>query len=277
MTSRENGTALKKVVKSPRFRSIEEFNIIEKIGSGGYSYVMLVQNKKSGKRYALKCAAKYKKGKDRSARTRTEIEVLEKLNHKNVIQLKGHFEDDEMIYLVLQYIPGKDCSKFFKHKLPSRTHAKHMMRQMVEAVIYIHSKGIVHRDIKLENILVDKHYNIKMIDFGLAAIKETEFDLLHDTLGTLRYTAPELIKGDGYNESVDIWGLGVIFFMLLTGEFPFNGSSKPSIFRRIQEKTLHFSKYDLDKKEVHLLRSMLAKDPEKRIEIEDILSDPFFN
>ena len=276
MTSHENLSTSRNPAKTPRFKSVEEFNIIEKIGSGGYSYVMLVQNKKSGKKYALKCAAKFKKGKDRSSRTRTEIQVLEKLKHKNIIQLKGHFEDSEMIYLVLQYIPGRDCSKFFKHKLPSKLQTKSMMRQMIEAVTYLHKKGIVHRDIKLENILVDKHYNIKMIDFGLSAIKETEFDILHDTLGTLRYTAPELIKGEGYNESVDIWGLGVIFFMLLTGEFPFNGSSKTSIFRRIQEKTLHFSKYDLDKKEVYLLKSMLTKDPEKRIEIDDILSDPFF-
>ena len=80
-----------------RFKSIDEFNIIEKLGSGGYSYVMLVQNKKSGKKYALKCAAKYKKGKDRSHRTLTEIKVLEKLKHKNVIRLKGYFEDDEML------------------------------------------------------------------------------------------------------------------------------------------------------------------------------------
>ena len=266
--------------KSPRysrFKSIEEFNIIEKLGSGGYSYVMLVQNKKSGKRYALKCAAKYKKGKDRSHRTLTEIKVLEKLKHKNIIRLKGYFEDDEMLYLVLEYMPCRDCSKLFKHKLPTKSQTKNMMKQMIKAVAYIHKKGIVHRDIKLENVLVDKHFNIKLIDFGLCAIKETEFDLLHDTLGTLRYTAPELIKGEGYNESVDIWGLGVIFFMLLTGEFPFNGSSKESIFRRIQEKTLHFSKYGLSKQEISLLKSMLTKDPEQRIEIEDLLENEFFN
>jgi serine/threonine protein kinase len=111
----------------------------------------------------------------------------------------------------------------------------------------------------------------------LCAVKESEFDLLHDTLGTLRYTAPELIKGEGYNESVDIWGLGVIFFMLLTGEFPFNGSSKESIFRRIQEKTLHFSKFGLSKNEISLLKSMLSKDPEDRIEIEDLLQHEYFN
>lgn len=259
-----------------RFKSINEFNIIEKLGSGGYSYVMLVQNKRSGKKYALKCAAKYKKGKDRSHRTLTEIKVLEKLKHKNIIRLKGYFEDEEMLYLVLEYMPCRDCSKLFKHKLPTKPQTKNMMKQLIKAVAYIHNKGIVHRDIKLENVLVDKHFNIKLIDFGLCAIKDTQFDLLHDTLGTLRYTAPELIKGEGYNESVDIWGLGVIFFMLLTGEFPFNGSSKESIFRRIQEKTLHFSKYSLDKKEISLLKSMLSKNPDERIEIEDLLQDEFF-
>jgi serine/threonine protein kinase len=262
--------------KIPRFKSIDEFNILDVLGRGGYSVVHLVENKKTGRKYALKCAARYKKGKDRSERTYTEIKVLEKLKHPNIISLKGHFEDSETIYLVLEYISGKDCSKFFKHNLPTKLQIKSVMRQLVESIIYIHKQGIVHRDIKLENILIDKHFNIRLTDFGLCAIKETEFDIMHETLGTLRYTAPELIKGDGYNDSVDIWGIGIVFFMLLTGEYPFNGSSKTSIFKRIQEKRIHYSQYNFDKKEINLLKLLLKKDPEERIEIEDILNDPFF-
>lgn len=267
------------VVKSrlPRFKSIEEFNILDVLGRGGYSVVHLVENKKTGRKYALKCAAKFKKGKNRSERTYTEIKVLEKLKHSNIIRLKGHFEDDETIYLVLEYISGKDCSKFFKHNLPTKIQIKSVMRQLVESVMYIHKQGIVHRDIKLENILIDKHFNIRLTDFGLCAIKQTEYDIMHETLGTLRYTAPELIRGEGYNDSVDIWGIGVVFFMLLTGQYPFNGSNKSSIFRRIREKRIHYSRYNFDKKEANLLKMLLEKDPEKRIEIEDILDDPFFH
>lgn len=263
--------------KPPRFKSIDEFNILDVLGRGGYSVVHLVEHKKTGRKYALKCAARYKKGRDRSERTYTEIKVLQKLKHPNIIRLKGYFEDDETIYLVLEYISGKDCSKFFKRNLPTKMQVKTIIRQLVESVMYIHKQGIVHRDIKLENILIDKNFNIRLTDFGLCAIKETQYDMMHETLGTLRYTAPELIKGEGYNDSVDVWGIGVVLFMLLTGEYPFNGSNKTSIFRRIQEKRIHYSQYKLEKKELHLLKHLLQKDPEKRIEIEEILDEDFFH
>lgn len=261
---------------SQRFKSINEFNILEELGKGGYSYVRLVENKKTGRKYALKCAARFKKGKDRSERTYMEIKVLEKLKHKNIIAFKGWFEDDETIYLVLEYIPGRDCSKFFKNKLPTKSQVRHIIRQIVEAVMYIHKKGIVHRDIKLENVLIDDKLNVKLTDFGLCGIKETEYDMMNQKVGTVRYTSPEIVKGHSYNESVDVWGIGVILFLLLTGEYPFTGSTKDRIFERIAEKRVHYSKYDLDKKEMSLLKALLEKNPDDRMEIEDILDDPFF-
>ena len=262
--------------KYKRFKSIEEFIFLEELGKGGYSHVHLVENKKTGRKYALKCADRFKKGKDRSDRTYIEIQVLEKMKHKNIINLKGWFEDKDTVYLVLEYIPGKDCSKFFKHTLPTKTQIKSIMRQLVESLMYCHEQGVVHRDIKMENLLIDDKYRVKLTDFGLCGIKESEFDTFDQRLGTVRYSAPELIKGGGYNDSVDIWGIGVIFFMLLTGDYPFNGSSKESIFARIKEKRVHYSKYNLAKSETNLLKLLLEKDPEKRIEIEDILDDPFF-
>jgi len=259
-----------------RFRDINEFNILEDLGAGGFSKVLLVQHKKTKRKYALKCAMRYKKEKDRSKRTYMEIKVLQSLNHPNIIQLKGWFEDTETIYLVLEYVKGKDCHKFFKHMSPTSDQVKSIMKQLIDSLRYCHDKGIVHRDIKLENILIDKKNHVKLIDFGLCGIKETEYDMMKENLGTVRYTAPELIKGEGYNDSVDIWGLGVVFFMLLTGEIPFNGSSKESIFRRITEKNLHYTKFNLERKEVELLKALLEKDPSKRVEIEEILDFPYF-
>lgn len=266
-----------KKVKTPRFSSLEDFNVVSEIGKGGYSSVILSEHKETKRRYAIKCAFKMKKGKDRSERTRTEIKVLKKLKHDNIIQLKGHFEDDQNIYLVLEYISGKDCAKFFKNNLPGKTEVKFIMRQLIEAVMYCHSHGIVHRDIKLENILIDNNYKIKLTDFGLCGIKNNPDDIFSQSLGTVRYTAPEMLQGNGYNESIDIWGIGVVFFTLLTGTYPFDASVRENIFKRIKEKTIHYSKYNLERKEIKLLRLLLEKDPEKRIEIEDILDQPFFN
>lgn len=266
-----------KKIKTPRFSSLDEFNILSEIGRGGYSSVNLAEHKKTKRKYAIKCAFKMKKGKDRSERTRTEIKVLKKLKHSSIIRLKGHFENEDTIFLVLEYISGKDCAKFFKTHLPSKIEVKYIMTQLVEAVRYCHEQGIVHRDIKLENILIDNNYKIKLTDFGLCGIKTDPTDIFSQSLGTVRYTAPEMLEGNGYNESIDIWGIGVVFFTLLTGSYPFDASERENIFKRIREKSIHYSKYNLDRKEVKLLRLLLEKDPEKRIEIEDILDQPFFN
>lgn len=263
-----------------RFKGLNEFNILEEIGKGGYSKVYLVENKKTKKRYALKECFRIKKGKDKSDRTMTEIKILKKLNHPNIISFKGWFEDEQNIYLVLEYIPGRDCSKFFKTKLPTKEQVKYIMIQLVQAILYCHSKGIIHRDLKLENILIDDKFNIKLTDFGLAAIKTDPYDMFNGTMGTVRYTSPEMLEGKGYNDSVDIWGIGIILFTLLTGKYPFDTSAKEDakkiIFQRIREKTIHYSRYDLERKEIKLLRLLLEKNPENRIEIEEILEQPFF-
>ena len=267
--------------KEPRFNSLNEFTILDEIEKGGYSKVYLVENKKTKRQYALKACFRLKKGKDRSERTRTEIKILKKLKHQNIIRLKGWFEDDDNIYLVLEYIRGKDCSKFFRHNLPTKSQVRSIIKQLVETIIFCHSKGIVHRDLKLENVLVDENYNIKLIDFGLAAIKTNQFDMLSGTMGTVRYTSPEMIEGKGYNDSIDVWGIGVILFALLTGSYPFDTSNKENtkqvIFQRICERKIHYSKYNLEKNEVKLLKMLLEKNPEERIEIEHILKQPFFN
>ena len=262
--------------RARRFKSIDEFEIIDKIGRGGYSVVYLAEHIKTRKIYALKCAQRFKKGKDRSERTLTEIEVLSSLDHPNIIDLKGWFEDDETIYLVLEYIPGKDCSKYFKKRLPTHIQIVKIIQQLVDAIEYIHNRNIIHRDVKLENILIDDEYNIKLTDFGLCVVKEHDTDIFENHVGTVRYTAPELLGDYGYNESVDIWGIGLVLFLLLTGKYPFDGSKKENIFRRIQEKKIRWNKYNLVPLAMRILRKLLQKDPYYRIEIEYIMDHPYF-
>lgn len=258
-----------------RFSGVDEFDFISELGKGGYSVVYLVKHKETGRKYALKCAMKVKKGKDRSDRTRSEIKILSSLNHNRIIKLKGWFEDIDTIYLVLEYLSGGDLSKYFKKQLPSKEIAIKIMYQIIEAIQYCHQKGVLHRDIKLENILLDHNMNIKLTDFGLAVFKEKN-EYLYDEVGTARYTAPELLTGNGYNESIDVWGIGVILFLLITGVYPFDGSNRKNIFTRIVEKRLDFDKYDLTDDERHLLKRLLCKNPRYRIKLYDITDTPWF-
>jgi len=249
---------------------------MDELGKGGYSVVYLARHKRSGKKYALKCAMKFKKGKDRSDRTRQEIEVLSSINHRGIIKLSGWFENRDNIYLVLQYVSGRDLSKYYRQDLPSKAEAAKIILQVVEALKHCHQNGIIHRDMKLENILIDNRLRIKLTDFGLCAIKDSDDDYFYDELGTARYTSPELLEGDGYNEMVDVWGIGIILFMLLTGKYPFDGSKRKSIFRRIRKKNIDYSKYNLQYEEIHLLKRLLCKNPRYRIKLEDIPNHTWF-
>ncbi len=259
-----------------QFCSVDEFDILKELGKGGYSVVYLVRHKETGRKYALKCAMKYKKGKDRSKRTRQEIDVLSDLRHRGIIRLKGWFENDENIYLVLQYVSGRDLSKFFRKDLPSRENSSKIILQVVAALKYCHRRGIIHRDMKLENILINRKMRVKLTDFGLCGIQSRDDGYFYDEVGTARYTAPELLEKEGYNESVDVWGIGIILFMLLTGRYPFDGSKRKSIFRRIRNKHVDYSRYNLSKEEVHLLKRLLCKNPRYRIQLEDIPNHQWF-
>jgi serine/threonine protein kinase len=252
------------------FKSINEFEIIKDLGKGGYSVVKLVRHIRSGEKYALKCANKYKKGKNISKRTRNEINVLSSLSEDpKIVKLYGWFEDEDHIYLVLEYLAGKDLSKFFRRRLPTREDAKDIFLQIVDAIQYCHNQSVIHRDIKLENILINRELNIKLTDFGLSIIREHD-GYFYEEVGTARYTAPELIRKKGYDEGIDVWGLGIILFMLLTGKYPFDGRDREHIFRRIKRKTINYNRYDLSKAEIHLLKRLLCKDPRYRIQLEDI-------
>ena len=262
--------------KSHRFHSVDEFNVIGELGRGGYSVVYLVKHIKTGKKYALKCAMKFKKGRDRSDRTLQEILVLSELKHPSVIRLVGWFENEENIYLVLSYVPGRDLSKFFRDKPPTRDLAASIILQIVEGIKYCHSRGVIHRDMKLENILIKDDMTIKLTDFGLCAIKTHRDEYFNDEVGTVRYTAPELLSGEGYDESVDVWGIGVILFTLLTGQYPFDGSRKSNIFKRIVKKHIDYSQYDLSDEEINLLKRLLCKNPRYRININDIERHAWF-
>jgi len=260
-----------------RFSSIDEFDIIKELGKGGYSVVYLAEHIKNGRKYAIKCAMKYKKGRDRSDRAWEEISVMSKLHHPNVMRLKGWFEDKNNVYLVLQYVRGGDLSSYLSRNMPSREEIADIMIQLVEAVQYCHDNGIIHRDMKLENILMTRDSKIILTDFGLCAVRSHDEEYFDHEVGTTRYSAPELIQGYKYGESVDVWGIGIIFFLLLTGRYPFDGSKRKSIYRRIVNKRLNFDEYDLSEEEEDLLSKMLEKDPNYRIQLKDILYHPWLN
>lgn len=270
--------------KYNKYKSINEFIIIDCIGSGGYSKVYLVEEKRTGEKFALKCADKIKDGKDKSYRTKMEIKVLKFLDNPGIIKLHGWFDDDEKIYLVLEYLKSKDLSHFFLNKLPKHKDLIYIMEQIIQSIIYCHNSGVVHRDIKLDNILIDKAtLKIKITDFGLCSRIKKENTIFHSKLGTARYLAPELLvnKEDlnkkGYTKNVDTWAIGIVLFLLLTGDYPFNASNREKIEQKIRQNKIDYDKYEFKPEALDLLKNILVSDPEKRLKLEEILEHEWFN
>lgn len=155
-----------------------------------------------------------------------EINILKKMDHPNIMKIYEFSSDDKLF------------DEIIKRKFMNEQDAAYITRQVLSAITYFHSKGVVHRDLKPENILIDSissdgHINIKVIDFG-AALFISPKTRISETLGTLYYIAPEVLKGD-YNEKCDLWSIGVILFILLSGSAPFNGTTDDDIMEAVKK------------------------------------------
>ena len=235
------------------------YEILKKIGEGAYGKIYKVKNKQSGDIRAMKQVMK-NKIPDLN-KFQTEIKILSKVDHPNIVRLFEVIEDDKYYNLLQEFCTGGELLKKTETtKLKEKEVAK-IFIQIMSAVAYCHEKGIVHRDLKLENILFETEEPdspIKIIDFGFSVLfengvnsnsvdkdkrdsKKYGFKRMKSKVGTLYYISPEIIKGS-YDEKCDIWACGVILYILLGGYLPFNGPSDKEIYNIITQ-----IKYDFDK------------------------------
>ena len=157
-----------------------------------------------------------------------EIQLLRKLDHRNVVRLLEVFENESAIYLVMEYMDRGDLYTLLKAQKKGRLseiQTKPLFFQILRGLEYIHSQGVLHRDIKLDNILLDQGMNLKICDFGISRTIVTNHKMTEQS-GTPAFMAPEIIAGGGYEGfGSDVWSLGVVLYCLLTGTLPFRGNS----------------------------------------------------
>lgn len=165
-------------------------------------------------------------GEKQLEQARTEIETLKICQHKNIMRLYEVFENADNIYLILEFLGGGNLYNYAKEhsfRLDEST-IKGIVKSIAEALNYLHTYGIIHRDIKADNIVLETlldNSDVKLVDFGLAKILEPN-ELATEAVGTLCYAAPEILLGSKYNKSVDMWSLGVLLYWLFTGSLPFS-------------------------------------------------------
>jgi serine kinase len=203
---------------------LKGYLVRNKLGKGSYSQVRMAINVPRAQTVAIKIVDKNLAPQDfREKFLPRELQIWPRLCHPNIIKLFHHFEDARRIYAVLEYAPGGDALRYIQKKgALSSEHAKIWMLQLADAVRYLHHQGVAHRDLKLENLILDAASNIKLCDFGFARECGTT-DLSSTYCGSKSYAAPEILSGTQYDpRKADIWALGVILFIFVTGKMPFD-------------------------------------------------------
>lgn len=205
-----------------------------------------------------------------------EVSLLLKLRHNHVVKIYETIETDKHIIIVMELCAGGDLLNYVrKRRRLKEPYAKVIFKQIIDGLCYIHSKFIAHRDIKLDNILLDGKGNVKIADFGVSKQCQKGQLRMTEQCGTPAYIAPEILKDKGYTFSVDLWSAGVVLFAMLYGTVPFKANNMEELHKLIV-KGKYVLKDDISIEARNLLRGLLEVNPEKRLTIKQIYRHKWF-
>jgi len=252
---------------------LSDYEMIAELGRGSYAIVKEWINKLIEKRVAIK---EYEKKNLVTPQKRitvsNEIKTLSLLKHPNIVRLYTTIEDNDKLYLVMEVIKGQSLEKYIQAKCRlQEAEAISLFKQILEAIAYCHEQQICHRDIKTENILITPEGNVKLIDFGFATLSSRN-ERLKVFCGTPCYMSPEIVSRKKYlGPNADIWSLGILYYFMLSGSFPFHGKSLQDLFRNIYR-----GKYAcpacISPLAKNFINRMLQVNEEKRATAKDVIS-----
>ena len=264
MESFENSEQLKKYTNNKL--TIEDFTIIKVVGKGSYGKVLLVKKNNEETIYAMKIMKKISMVKKNQVdHIKTERRILELIDHPFINKLKYAFQTEQKLYLVTDYCPGGEL--FFHIQRVERFNeeaAKFYAGQIILAVEHLHKNNIIYRDLKPENVLIDRKGFIKITDFGLSKENIVDNKSAKSFCGTPEYLAPEIILNKGHGKPVDWWSLGNLIYEMLTGIPPFYCKDRDILFDAIINDEPEYPEY-LSDEVIDLIKKLLIKNPDKRL------------
>jgi len=250
------------------------------LGTGAFSKVRLAEHKETKQLVAVKCIPK-KLIKGKEASINNEISVLRKLRHPNIVGLREVYNNSSHLYLVMEFVSGGELfDRIVEKGNYTELDASKLIKQVLEAVAYLHDNDIVHRDLKPENLLYQnpsEDSKIMISDFGLSKI-HVEGSTMKTACGTPGYVAPEVLKQRSYTKAVDVWSIGVIAYILLCGYPPFYEENDQKLFEQILKADYEFdSPYwdEISDAAKSFIRQLMHLSPEKRLTCEQALRDPW--
>ena len=258
---------------------LSKYTLGPTIGEGTYGKVKLATHITTNETVAIKFIIKSRLLKfSDSQRIQNELQLIMNLNHPNILKAFEIFEDDTYYYIVMERPNKGDLFNYVcEKKRLTFTEASIIFFQIVNAIDFIHSQRIVHRDIKPENILLTEDMIIKLGDFGFAKQYTDNKTKLKTSCGSACYSAPEMLRRIKYlPQPIDVWGLGIILFIMVYGELPFDGNSEDVLHRKITQCSYIFPHF-YNNSVKNLLKKIFVADPLKRITLAQIKEDPVYN
>ena len=259
----------KEIINDGEYMGLYEYGRI--LGSGYFGKVRMAKHRLTGERVAIKTLRKKQYLSVHMEYPPREINVLKAIDHPHINRLYDTVILSDRIHLILEYVDGRELCEIVEQKRIPEDICRHLWRQIVSAIAYLHENHIVHRDLKLENIIIDKKGSVKIIDLGFGNFILHENHLLRTFCGSPDYAAPELFLGKAYNGfHADCWSLGVLLFAMLSGSLPFGNSN--------DTMQGHFTFPEtFPPKAKSLVSSILRVNTDERFNIKDILEHPWTN
>eukprot|EP01101_Sappina_pedata_P006966 TRINITY_DN3584_c0_g2_i1.p1 TRINITY_DN3584_c0_g2~~TRINITY_DN3584_c0_g2_i1.p1 ORF type:complete len:326 (+),score=145.32 TRINITY_DN3584_c0_g2_i1:64-978(+) len=258
----------------------DKYEVKQELGRGAFSVVNLAIEKSTGIKYAVKMIKKSSVGQD-MARLTTEMEILKRVDHPNIIALKEIIDTKNCLFIITELVTGGELfDKIVELGSYCEKDAAVLVYKIVSAIGYLHSMGIAHRDLKPENLLLKDGSSlseVKLADFGLSKIVSQKV-MMQTACGTPGYVAPEVLQAKGYDKEVDMWSIGVITYILLCGFPPFYNEKMQLLFEQIMKADFDFPEdywCDISEEAKDFIEKLLVVSPKERMNDQEALKHPW--
>ncbi|KAF6306906.1 polo like kinase 4 [Rhinolophus ferrumequinum] len=258
---------------------IEDFKVGNLLGKGSFAGVYRAESIHTGLEVAIKMIDKkamYKAGMVQ--RVQNEVKIHCQLKHPSILELYNYFEDNNYVYLVLEMCHNGEMNRFLKNRRKpfSENEARQFMHQIITGMLYLHSHGILHRDLTLSNLLLTRNMNIKIADFGLATQLKMPHEKHYTLCGTPNYISPEIATRSAHGLESDVWSLGCMFYTLLIGRPPFDTDTVKNTLNKVVLADYEMPTF-LSREAKDLIHQLLRRNPADRLSLSSILDHPFMS